>query len=320
MKNICKICVLAISFFSILFLPLANVEAGEISAGVLKIEYASAPGPLFNPTNISPGYVETKTLTVKNTGSVPHSFSIAVSGDLGILADAITIEPRVLGKVVWNKTISQIAKHPESNSIISSIAPGGTVTIEITATLPESVGNEYQGTSTLAFNFLVGNEDDNDQKEPGTQDQDDPNIVQRVVNRVRGVFQRNDNQPAANGVTSNDATQGSDNGTVSGVSSEDESLGEQTSNKPVCFWWWLLSIIFVIFLVVYGYFVRKIKTIFAWLWPIFVGGVLYAIHWILHSYYIPSKWCVYFIFIEIILLTLYYLSQYYLGKAKSEEE
>ncbi len=307
-----------ISFLSIFLLSVPKVLAGTIKAGVLDIEYSDAPAPLFNATNLYPGYTETKSLTVKNNGALPHSFSVAVSGDLGTLANVLIIEPTVLGNVVWSKTISQIAKHPESNVIIGLIAPGGSASVDITATLPETVGNEYQDKSTLAFNFIVGNES-TDQKESSDQDQSNQqNVVQRTINRIRTAFRGNDTVNNFEDNNQNDQIQ--NNGTVSGASTEGESLGEQTDNKPICFWWWLFSIVLALFLIVYGYFIRKSEIVFAWIWPIYTGSILYAVHWILHQYYIPSRWCPYFVIFEIILLIAYYLSKKYLSKGKSGEE
>jgi hypothetical protein len=135
-----------------------SVSAETKNAGPLKIEYPGSD-PLFSATNIAPGYLETKTLTITNQGTIPHSFAIAVSGTLGELAQVIHIKPYVLGSPVWDKTITQIATAPDSNTIIGSIAPGGTATVDLMAYLPDSVGNDYQGKTTLAFSFVVGNEE-----------------------------------------------------------------------------------------------------------------------------------------------------------------
>lgn len=135
-----------------------SVSAETKNAGPLKIEY-SGSDPLFSATNIAPGYFENRILTITNNGTVPHSFAIAVSGTLGELAQVLHIQPFVLGSPVWDKTINQIATAPDSNTIIGSIAPGGTATVDLKAYLPDSVGNDYRGKTTLAFSFVVGNEE-----------------------------------------------------------------------------------------------------------------------------------------------------------------
>ncbi|MCJ7829654.1 hypothetical protein MUP50_01005, partial [Patescibacteria group bacterium] len=95
-----------------------SVSAETKNAGPLKIEYPGSD-PLFLATDIAPGYSETKTLTITNQGTGPHSFAIAVSGTLGPLADVLHIAPKVLGNPspVWDKTIVDIAKAPDSNTI-----------------------------------------------------------------------------------------------------------------------------------------------------------------------------------------------------------
>ena len=128
------------------------------TAGPLTISYPGS-GPLFSASNIAPGYSETKPLTITNNGTIPHSFAIAVSGTLGELAQVLHIQPFVLGSPIWDKTITQIATAPDSNTIIGSIAPGGTATVDLKAYLPDSVGDDYQGKTTLAFSFVVGNEE-----------------------------------------------------------------------------------------------------------------------------------------------------------------
>ncbi len=296
---------------------IARAEALNVS-GVLEIDYTGSPGPLFNASNLAPGYTETKSLSVKNNGSLPHSFSIAVSGDLGVLADVLIIEPKVSGNVVWSKTISQIAKNPESNVIIGSIVAGESIFVDITARLPETIGNEYQGKSTLAFNFIVGNESTDESEFSNEESSDRQGVIQRTINSVRTALQASDTD--SNKENENQDKQMQDDGTVSGVSKVGESLGEQTENKPVCFWWWLLIIVLIIFLVIYGYYIRKNRTIFAWVWPIFSGGVLYAVHWIMHSYYTPSRWCHYFPYGEIIIFFVYYLIQYFYQQKNIEEK
>jgi len=136
-----------------------SVQAETKNAGPLTIEYAGS-GPLFSANNIAPGYSETKTLTITNNGTVPHSFAIAVSGALGELADVLRIAPKVLGVAVWDETISSIATYPDSSTIIGSIAPGGTATVDLVAYLPETVGNNYQGKTTLTFDFVVGDQEE----------------------------------------------------------------------------------------------------------------------------------------------------------------
>lgn len=293
-----------------------QANAASINAGVLSIDYAGAPGPLFSATNIAPGYSETKALTVKNNGKVPHSFSIAVSGTLGSLADVLIIEPKVLGSVVWSKTISGIVKYPDSNVIVGSIAPGGTANVDITASLPSGTGNAYQGTTTLSFDFIVGNEI-TDSAEP-VAGVAGGGVVQRTIRRIRNAVVGTGGETApATVAPSNDTTP---SGQVAGASTESSTKGEESNGKPVCYWWWILLIVLAAFLGFWGYLSRKREIIFAWVWPIFAAAVLYLVHWILHDYYTPSKWCPYFIWYELILLVLYYIAVATIPEKAQEEK
>lgn len=138
-----------------------TVQAETKTAGPLVIEYPGTD-PLFSATNIAPGYTETKTLTVTNNGTVPHSFAIAAENVSGELADVIEIKPRVGGLTVWIlTTLTDLANWPNnSKTIIGSIAPGETRQVDIVARIPVGVGNAYQGKSTSSFKFIVGPEEE----------------------------------------------------------------------------------------------------------------------------------------------------------------
>lgn len=299
----------------------SKAEAEVMNAGSLAIDYPGAPGPLFTASNVAPGYSEAKSLTITNTGKVPHSFSIAVSSDLGPLANVMVIEPKVLNTVVWTKTIAQIAKNPESNIIIGSIAPSGSASVQIRAYLPTTVGNEFQGTSTLSFSFVMGNES-TDQAEPsadaGTIDSGGVSTVAagnlaRVFNRIANAIQ------AAPSDTPADTTAGEIKGAATNNNdTEGQAEGEETNSKTTCYWWWVLSIILVIFLAIYGYIVRKIEIVFSWVWPIFAGAVVYLVHWIMHDYFTPSNMCQYFILIDLAILIIYYALMGRLSSAREE--
>lgn len=300
------------------FNSILSAEAASINVGVLNIDYPGSPGSLFNVTNIVPGYSETKALAVTNNGNVPHSFSIAVSGTLGSLADAIVIEPKVLGVIVWSKKISEIIKYPDSNVIIGSIAPGGTANVDITASLPLSSGNSYQGLSTLPFNFLVGNEI-TDTKEPsvgigGTSG----GVIQRVAGRIRSLVIGSNNSGSVPPVVAplSNATEGDQSAT--GESTNGKAAGVSTSSETNCFWWWLLSILLVIITAICRYFDPKKRKYIIRAIPLFLAGILYPVHLILHNYYQPVKACDYFIWIELVILLIYYINLYYTDKKQED--
>ena len=239
-------------------------------------------------------------MSVINNGKVPHSFSLAVSGTLGPLAEVLVIEPKVLGTVAWSKTISTIVKFPESNVIVGSIAPGGTAIVEITALLPANTGNNYQGAATLSFDFIVGNEI-TDIPEPITDT--GGGLVQRTVGLVRDFV---DNVTGE--LTPTEIAKEQEGQVAGTATNEADTKGEESSGKPICYGWWILLIVLAIFLSVYGYIKRKREMLFDWVWPLLSVVILYLVHWILHDYYAPSRWCPYFVWLELALLVLYYIA------------
>lgn len=288
------------------------IEAKTIAAGVLKIEYPDT-GALFSASNLAPGYEETKTLKVTNLGTLPHSFSIAVSGTPGILADVLEIEPKINSSVVWTKTIANIAKFPQSDLIISSIAPGSQISIDITARLPLNVGNAYQGQVTSAFDFVLGNES-TDQPEPGPTPivPSGPIIIPAVTGPT----------PVAPTVTPPSVTP--PKGEKKGVAEEGQAKGVE--EHLFCWWWLILSIILAVFLGAYGYVVYKREIQgdqaipVSWLWPFVVAVAFYIIHLIIHRYLEPSKWCPYFPWIELGELALFFGTIYYLRKREEDKK
>lgn len=157
--GVVKVLLLASFVFGLLFFGsyVLTVSAETKNAGPLKIEYSGAD-PLFSATNIAPGYSETKTLTITNQGAVPHSFAIAVSGTLGNLANVLHLAPQVSGAAVWDEAMANLADG-DSHTVINSIVPGEVATVDLLAYLPDNVGNDYQGATTMTFDFIVGDQE-----------------------------------------------------------------------------------------------------------------------------------------------------------------
>lgn len=309
-------------FFSLLVgalgfsLFVSRSASASLEVGVLSIDYQGSPGPLFSVNKIAPGYSEVKSVVVTNNGQKPHSFSIAVTGSLGSLANVIRLRPVISGQTnaVWDKTIKDIADTPEKSKIIvGSIAPESSVTVDIHAYLPSEVGNEYQGTSTLSFNFLMGNESTDQTEDAGVLDQESISATRNIV--------ANRQPPASEqtgGITQQDETIQSQNPAVLGETDSDKTQGAEDESGVICFWWWVLSIILAVFLFIWGYVNNKREIIFSWFWPVFVAAAFYFLHWGLHDFFQPSKYCKYFIIIEMALLALYYIITSYV-KEEAEE-
>ena len=321
-KKCFSVAVLVALSFSIILIP--KTYAATVTAGVLEISY---PGDssLFSETNIYPGFNLVKTVSVKNTGKVAHSFSIAVSGTLGNLANVLQLEPRNFdtGIPIWNKTISNLAKAPNSDVILGSIAPGQTKQVNIAAILPESVGNEYQDTSTFSFDFVAGNES-TDQKEPdgnsnnNSNTNSDPtsnsNSNSKILASIRNVFAfgTNSNSNSGNGNSNSSLTNENTNAIAVDLDlNQGEAAGATTDNSKICFWWWILWAVMALFLIIYGYFIRKRRGWFFEMWPVLFGSIVYVVHWILHDYYTPSRWCHWW-FVGILLaeIIVYYVFRY----------
>jgi heme/copper-type cytochrome/quinol oxidase subunit 4 len=301
------------------FANISTVSAQILNVGNLDIEYEGT-GALFNATNIYPGYSEIKTISVKNTGRVAHSFSIAVTGELGGLANVLQIEPRNFetGAPIWNKTISNIAKAPSSDVILGSIAPNETRKVSIVAILPESVGNEYQDSTTFAFDFVVGNES-TDQKEP-SESSGSASVITTSID-IKNVFTLGPAPISSNEVVKTDTPEvatssQTDIVELASANNEGKTEGATIDNKPVCFWWWVLLALLAVVLIIYGVIVRNCKNWFFLFWPVFFGATTYVVHWIFHDYYNPSKWCNWW-FIVILLAELVI---YYIVRSRREED
>lgn len=297
---------IALSFLILVLLFVPKVHAATLTAGDLEISYRG-DGSLFNETNIFPGYTEVKSISVKNTGRVNHSFSIAVSGRLGKLADVLRIEPRSFNTddPIWNKTVSEIAKSPNSNIILGSIEPGRTRQVKIAAILPTDVGNEYQDSTTLSFNFVVGNES-TDLNELAHQPIRDIIISSNINNIIvsnttiapKDVVENID-------VVKSVATDGGVSATVS--DQEGKTEGATAESKKVCFWWWISPAVLAIFLIIYKGLIRGRRGWFFQFWPAFAGVFVCVIHWIIHDYYIIATWCEYSFVLILVEVVFYYL-------------
>lgn len=289
----------------------SRTHASNASAGVLKIEYENE-GPLFNAVNIAPGYSETKILTVTNTGKVPHSLSIAASGLLGKLAEKLTIEFKdyETGSLFWKKELANIALPPKSDLIVGSIAAGETKKIAVTASLPINTGNEYMDTTTFSFGFVVGNES-TDQKEPVILSENEIAGINQAVSSYIPIV----SDPAGIADQASD-----DNGQIGEENNlTKETVKGESTGKIYCFWWWLLLLIFALVAAIYGYFAKIKKFRFPWVIPSFVAAFLYPIHWIIDDFYTKTKWCEYFLFMDIGILALF-LCAIYLIRPKEENK
>lgn len=297
-----------------------KVQAASINVGVLKIDYPGVPGPLFKATNIAPGYSEAKSLAVNNTGNYPHSFSIAVHGDLGELANVLVIEPYVSGVKVWTKSISEIAKDPESNVIIGSIVPGASVNADLIASLPQDTNNTFQNKTTLAFSFVVGNEN-TDQIENGNYQLSSLPTISFVGETSRDgnrtIVRKNPLTAEANDDVSLMPESASNQKEETG-SEEEATKGTVTEAKSLCFWWIVILIILIISLVLYHRYIKEEKPVFWWLWPFAIALILFFVQVYFDSKYIPTVFCDLFWVLELVTLAGFFSLNFWLERKESE--
>jgi len=151
--------VLAIAIGLTGFLEIVDsAKAASLTAGPLNISY-SGSDTIFGETNYKPGENTSKTLTIVNNGSVNHSFALATENVSGKLADRLYLKPVVNGSEVWSKTIDELSKLlSESETVILSIAPGQTVTVDLGAEMDFSSDNDYQA-GAVSFDLVFGTQE-----------------------------------------------------------------------------------------------------------------------------------------------------------------
>lgn len=323
-----------------------KAQAAVKNAGVLEISYPGS-GPLFAIDNAAPGMNEPRTVTIKNNGSKAHSLAIATQGSLGSLASETIIETRNTtdNSLIWSKKLNAIAAFPNSTQILSSIDPGATAQIDIIAILPTSLDNNYQNTSTLVFDFIVGNED-TDENEGGentdgggggtTEDTDettnddggiDDTATSGVDSATGGETNAQPELPAGIGGGTEGLTLRTSRSAAVGQESaddpadiikiadfpQDEVLGISVDNGEVkgvsCAtnpWWWILLLILAVVLVIYGFFVRYGDRLWKYVPPIIAALITYLIYLIINKdCCTESIWCKYFWLIDLLILITY---------------
>jgi len=136
----------------------STVSAASLTAGPLSISY-DGDGPVFSEIKFSPGGTVGKTLTVTNNGTVAHSFALATQNVSGDMASSIYIEPVYDSSQIFSKTVIELANlENQSETVVSSIAPGNTVSVDLQARFVEESENDLQN-QTMSFDFVFGTEE-----------------------------------------------------------------------------------------------------------------------------------------------------------------
>ncbi len=273
--------------------------AGNLTAGPLAVSYAG--NQLFNESNLAPGDIVIKDLSVKNNGTLPHSFSMSTSSVVGNLASILQIEPSENGTVIWSETLANLASLPNgTKEIISSIPAGATRNLQIAAIFPASSGNNYQNQS-VSFSMSFGNES-TDITEPNKFTSEvDNSLIQRVSRVIR--YNSTESGQPQNSVSTSPPTAagGSEGISDAGVK------GSTTKALQLCFWWLVIAVILIIFLIIYyRYLAKAEKVITWWIWPVFAATIFYFLQNYFDQYYQPTIFCHYFWVIEFLILVPFY--------------
>ncbi|MFJ9500036.1 TasA family protein [Brevibacillus centrosporus] len=132
-----------------LFTSEAQNTGNTFAAGSVEVSLDKPDGTTyFNVENIAPGDSETKTVTVKNSGTLELRYDLGVdlTGDLAAAPNGLTVK-------VTDKNGNEIAPGPDGNRVL---AAGASEELKVTYTLPKEAGNEYQGkAATLGLKVLA---------------------------------------------------------------------------------------------------------------------------------------------------------------------
>ncbi len=298
-----------------------KIYAANLTAGPLSISFSG--DQLFNETNMYPGKTVVKDLIITNNGTLSHSFSIAANSVSGALASVLQIEPRDGGVPIWNETLANLASLPNGSKVVlSSINAGETKNLQIAAIFPAISGNEYQGQTTVSFDFVFGNES-TDQPEPVNNPSPPPAIgfVQDLIAAI-SPSSPSRNQPSSNVVAVTDNQPKSDvadNNNKTEEISQGVAKGAETKAKTLCFWWLILLLVLIVFLYFYNRFGKSRKIPLFWFWPLLVAVGLYFLQNYFDQFYLETILCRYFWLLEIVVLSIYYLLEFHPRFKKGKE-
>lgn len=335
--------ILVAAFILVLSLSRANlVLAASEQNGVLEITY---PGnsSLFTIDNAYPGMNAPRTVTITNHGQLSHSLSIATKGQLGKLAPVtyIKILRHSDQSLIWQKKLSQINPYPKFTTVIPSIKAGQIRKIDVIAILPEWLGNEYQGKTTLVFDFIAGNEvettpddnEDNNSNDDGadsgstitestSQDSDSPQTTAITANTT-ATQRQTSNQPQD---TVRDESKLNDQKTLKSfdlpATDEGQIKGAAASTCVSNIWWWILLVILAVFLLIYGIIIRKEEKFFwRYIPPILAGVAIYIVFLLIDRSCCSSFWwCKFFWLIDLAEVVLYIVLMRFVFKPEEQQQ
>ena len=292
-------------FFSAFFS--VDAWAVEKTSGDLKVTYTA--DPLFGGGIIwYPGLIETRSLTVENTGSETHTtfFRADNESETGNLSTAMFFRIEEGGAVHYGNSNSKTINNFWSNGEItlSNINGGSSTAYDLVITFWKGAGNEFQEKET-SFDLVIGFEGTEDEiVVPVDTDGDDgdgdggdggvggvaasPSPLAPVLTAAPPFF------PLAP-IT-----------TVEGVATE--SAEKPSETKPAapevkgkelaCDWWhylwWLPLVVQASLTFLYYRWLKKHPIPNWWLMPIILAGLSQIVHEILGCECVQSQFCPYY--------------------------
>ena len=127
----------------------------SVTSGTLTQSNSKANAAIFNLTNIKPGDVVNGSLTIKNTGSLPATFSLTETSSVnGFAASNLTLDitNATTGTKVWSGTFGDLVDGAKND--LGLVAPGVSNDYTFSAKLASTTPNDDQNkTASAAFKW-----------------------------------------------------------------------------------------------------------------------------------------------------------------------
>jgi spore coat-associated protein N len=127
----------------------------SVTSGSLSQANSKANAAVFNLTNIKPGDVVNGSLTIKNTGTLPATFSLTETASTNAFAASnltLDITNTTTGTKVWSGTFGELVDGTKND--LGLVAPGASNDYTFSAKLATTTPNTDQGkTASAAFQW-----------------------------------------------------------------------------------------------------------------------------------------------------------------------
>lgn len=131
----------------------------KIVYAVGDLTVAWATDPLFNETNIAPGFTTTKTVTVSNgaTSFRPVGVRGILTSDAGNMSSVMDIEIKEGTTILYSNTLAQFFTDSSGPNgiLLSNLSSGSNTQYNFIVTFNTAAGNDYQN-KTILFDLQIG--------------------------------------------------------------------------------------------------------------------------------------------------------------------